>query len=451
MKKILTIFIVLLLLIITGCSKSTVDDNDIIVTKRYDMDDAFSNYDTKEPVMMLTGEIIYLSDYIKDTELTYSYIFNGSDGTLLSSDDAKITDTITVDNKGTYTLSISVNDRDDLSMTAYFQVDSLEDVLFDLDKDEDINALLEKFGASLNSDIDTSKPGVYSVEVKRNDETVEYATAVVAKDEIDSNVVTESKPAVSVKEDASKVSSSSSLDKSDERIALAYDYEGRGGLCGQIAYNYLKDLGYLNNFTYEDFLMYQVLDRFEHISDPVLFKTLIEYDNGNHVAVYLGNNMALHGNYTGDYANGNGKAKVASMYISGMSITSYKNMDVTNDDTQEELIKEAIGSNGNSTATPPANNNTVSNDSNDRYLENAIKECEDINADGWATCWIDENGMQHIDTGNPKLDEPLNENSYDPELCRRKFSEIDNMTDNGYPQLNEFCAIYYPDSVDWNN
>ena len=330
-------------------------------------------------------------------------------------------------------------------------MDSLEDVLSNLGKDEDINALLEKYGATLSSDIDTSKPGVYSVEVKRNDDTVEYAAAVVAKDEIDNNAVTENKPSVSVKEDTSKVSSSSSsLDKSDERIALAYDYEGRGGLCGQIAYNYLKDLGYLNNFTYEDFLMYQVLDRFEHISDPVPFKTLIEYDNGNHVAVYLGNNMALHGNYTGDYASGNGKAKVASMYISGMSITSYKNMDVTNDASQEELVKEAIGSNGNSTATPPANNNTVSNDSNDRYLENAIKECEEINADGWATCWIDENGMQHIDTGVPTLDEPLNENSYDPELCRRKFSEIDKMTDNGYLQLNEFCAIYYPDYVDWD-
>ena len=450
MKKIVTIFTVLLLFAVAVC-KGTDESNDVIVTKRYELDDVFSNYDSKEPVLMLLGESIKLSDYIKETELSYSYVLKGSDDTLLSSDDAKITDTITLDNKGNYVLSISVNDRDDLSMTSYLKVDSLEDVLSNLDKDADINALLEKYGASLSSDIDTSKPGVYSVEVKRNDGTVEYAAAVVAKDEIDNNAVTENKPSVSLKEDTSKVSSSSSsLDKSDERIALAYDYEGRGGLCGQIAYNYLKDLGYLNNFTYEDFLMYQVLDRFEHISDPVPFKTLIEYDNGNHVAVYLGNNMALHGNYTGDYASGNGKAKVASMYISGMSITSYKNMDVTNDASQEELVKEAIGSNGNSTATPPANNNTVSNDSNDRYLENAIKECEEINADGWATCWIDENGMQHIDTGVPTLDEPLNENSYDPELCRRKFSEIDKMTDNGYLQLNEFCAIYYPDYVDWD-
>ena len=450
MKKIVTIFTVLLLFAVAGC-KGTDESNDVIVTKRYELDDVFSNYDSKEPVLMLLGESIKLSDYIKETELSYSYVLKGSDDTLISSDDAKITDTITLDNKGNYVLSISVNDRDDLSMTSYLKVDSLEDVLSNRDKDADINALLEKYGASLSSDIDTSKPGVYSVEVKRNDDTVEYVTAVVAKDEINNNVVTESKPSVSVKEDTSKASSSSSLDKSDERIALAYEYEGRGGLCGQIAYNYLKDLGYLNNFTYEDFLMYQVLDKFEHINDPVPFKTLIEYDNGNHVAVYLGNNMALHGNYTGDYANGNGKAKVASMYISGMSITSYKNMDVTNNATQEELVKEAIGSNGNSTATPPANNNTVSNDSNDRYLENAIKECEEINADGWATCWIDENGMQHIDTGVPTLDEPLNENSYDPELCRRKFSEIDDMTDNGYLQLNEFCAIYYPDYVDWDN
>ena len=442
----------LLILNVAGCSNKEMETEEdaVAVSKRYEMDDVFSNYDSKEPVLMLTGESIKLSDYIKETELSYSYVLKGSDDTLLSSDDAKITDTITLDNKGNYVLSISVNDRDDLSMTSYFQVDSLEDVLSNLDKDADINALLEKYGATLSSDIDTSKPGVYSVEVKRNDDTVEYAAAVVAKDEIDNNAVTENKPSVSVKEDTSKTSSSSSLDKSDERIALAYDYEGRGGLCGQISYNYLKNVGYLNNFTYEDFLMYQVLDRFEHINDPVPFKTLIEYDNGNHVAVYLGNNMALHGNYTGDYASGNGKAKVASMYISGMSITSYKNMDVTNNATQEELVKEAIGSNGNSIVTPPVNNNTVSNDSNDRYLEYAIKECEEINADGWATCWIDENGMQHIDTGDPKLDEPLNENSYDPELCRRKFSEIDKMTDNGYPQLNEFCAIYYPDYVDWD-
>ena len=346
MNKFIKVFVVMLMVLgIAGCN-STKDevDNNITVSRRYEMDDVFSNYDSKKPVLMFTGDSIKLSDYIKESELSYSYVLKGSDDTLISSDDAKITDTITLDNKGTYVLFISVNDRDDLSMTSYFQVDSLEDVLSDLNKDEDINALLEKYGATSSSDIDTSKPGVYSVEVKRKDDTVEYAAAVVAKDEIDNNVITENKPSVSVKEDTSKASSpSSSLDKSDERIALAYDYEGRGGLCGQIAYNYLKDLGYLNNFTYEDFLMYQVLDKFEHISDPVPFKTLIEYDNGNHVAVYLGNNMALHGNYTGDYANGNGKAKVASMYISGMSITSYKNMDVTNNATQEELVKEAIG------------------------------------------------------------------------------------------------------------
>ena len=442
MRKIVTIFTVLLLFAVAGC-KGTDESNDVIVTKRYEIDDVFSNYDSKEPVLMLTGESIKLSDYIKETELSYSYVLKGSDDTLLSSDDAKITDTITLDNKGTYVLSISVNDRDDLSMTSYLKVDSLEDVLSNLGKDEDINALLEKYGATLSSDIDTSKPGVYSVEVKRNDDTVEYAAAVVAKDEIDNNVVTESKPAVSVKEDTSKTSSSSSLDKSDERIALAYDYEGRGGLCGQIAYNYLKDLGYLNNFTYEDFLMYQVLDKFEHINDPVPFKTLIEYDNGNHVAVYLGNNMALHGNYTGDYANGNGKAKVASMYISGMSITSYKNMDVTNNATQEELVKEAVGSQNNNTVNQPVDNGGDWRDT-----------CEEINQSGEGTCIISENGDLYVELNEyPNVfndDNPMTETSYDPTLCNNKFSEIDNMTKNGYPQLNEYCAIYYPDYVDWD-
>ena len=162
MKKIVTIFTVLLLFAVAGC-KGTDESNDVIVTKRYELDDVFSNYDSKEPVLMLLGESIKLSDYIKETELSYSYVLKGSDDTLLSSDDAKITDTITLDNKGNYVLSISVNDRDDLSMTSYLKVDSLEDVLSNLDKDADINALLEKYGASLSSDIDTSKPGVYSV------------------------------------------------------------------------------------------------------------------------------------------------------------------------------------------------------------------------------------------------------------------------------------------------
>ena len=450
MKKIFLILIIFLT--IAGCKNVAETNKNINETTNYVPSDVFVQRNPEETVLALEGDNIKLSDYVKNEDLIYICVLENDEGVETSSLEATINDKISLLSKGDYVLNISAKDVNDLNTTINIQVDSLEDVLADLDKDEDINVLLEKYGTSLSSDIDTSKPGVYSVEVKRNDDTVEYVTAVVAKDEINNNVVTESKPSVSVKEDTSKVSSSSSsLDKSDERIALAYDYEGRGGLCGQIAYNYLKDLGYLNNFTYEDFLMYQVLDKFEHINDPVPFKTLIEYDNGNHVAVYLGNNMALHGNYTGDYASGNGKAKVASMYISGMSITSYKNMDVTNNASQEELVKEAIGSNGNSTATPPANNNTVSNDSNDRYLENAIKECEEINADGWATCWIDENGMQHIDTGVPTLDEPLNENSYDPELCRRKFSEIDDMTDNGYLQLNEFCAIYYPDYVDWDN
>lgn len=447
MKKIFLILAVLLMT--TGCKNPTEIDKNIVETTRYTIDDVFVQYDSEEPVCMLENDSIKLSDYAKKEELTYTYTLNNPDGIQISSLEATTDDTISLPGRGNYVLKISANNTEDLSIDVKIQVDSLEDILSNLVKDEDVNSVLEKYGASLNSDADISQPGVYSIEVKKSDGTIEYSTAVVAKDEIKSDVITEQKPTSPVKEDVSKASSSSSLDKSDERIALAYDYEGRGGLCGQIAYNYLKDLGYLNNFTYEDFLVYQVLDKFEHISDPVPFKTLIEYDDGNHVAVYLGNNMALHGNYTGDYASGNGKAKVASMYISGMSITSYKNIDVTNNATQEELIKEAIGSQNNSTATPPENNN-VSNDSNDRYLEYAIKECEEINADSWATCWIDENGMQHIDTGDPKLDEPLNENSYDPELCRRKFSEVDNMTKNGYPQLNEFCAIYYPEYVDWD-
>lgn len=440
MKRIFLILIVFLT--ITGCKNVAETNKNINETINYVPSDVFIQYNPEETVLALEGDNIKLSDYVKNEDLIYTCILENDEGIEISSLEASMNNEIPLLSKGKYVLNISAKDVNDLNTTINIQVDSLEDVLADLDKDEDINVLLEKYGASLSSDIDTSKPGIYSVEVKRNDDTVEYVAAVVAKDEIGNDAVIESKPSVPVKEDTSKPFSSSSLDKSDERIALAYEYEGRGGLCGQIAYNYLKDLGYLNNFTFEDFLMYQVLDKFEHVSDPVPFKTLIEYDNGNHVAVYLGNNMALHGNYTGDYANGNGKAKVASMYISGMNITSYKNMDVANTYAQEELIKEATGPN-NATNQPTDNSADWKDD------------CYAINESGEGICEISENGDLNIELYDyPNVfndDNPMTESSYDSSLCNNKFSAIDAMSKGQYPQLNEFCAIYYPDYVEWDN
>ena len=69
MKKIVTIFTVLLLFAVAGC-KGTDESNDVIVTKRYEIDDVFSNYDSKEPVLMLS--LIHISEPTRQARIAYA-------------------------------------------------------------------------------------------------------------------------------------------------------------------------------------------------------------------------------------------------------------------------------------------------------------------------------------------------------------------------------------------
>ena len=214
-----------------------------------------------------------------------------------------------------------------------FKISTIENELnlTNLEKNADLDALLKKYGLKYEGDVDTSKAGVYSVKVTKGDKTIGYKSVVVAKDELkDGGIVeaeTKKENTTTIKEDKETAkkdnqagtSESNKLDKNDSRIALAYSWEGMSGTCENIAYNYLRAIGYLQNNSYEVYLANRYAGNFQKISSPSAFVTLIEYDNGAHVAVYLGEGMALHGNYSG-------KAKVASMYLSGMNITAYYDM-----------------------------------------------------------------------------------------------------------------------------
>ena len=157
------------------------------------------------------------------------------------------------------------------------------------------------------------------------------------------------------------------------------------GTCENIAYNYLRAIGYLQNNSYEVYLANRYAGNFQKISSPSAFMTLIEYDNGSHVAVYLGNGMALHGNYSG-------KAKVASMYLSGMNITAYYDMaNVGGSSLVEQGGSEKNNTNNNQQLVPNedglgkflyseqiGNSGTVrdyyENGYKDRYDENLVSE-----------------------------------------------------------------------------
>lgn len=339
MKKLLTLLITILILL-TGCSKKTIK-----------AEEAFSNYEEEGVITVFTDDEIDLSIYLKDTE-TYHYDYNFS----LSDSEDEIelievtTEPISLSNfeEGEYTLTLRATLKDDVkTYVDLFKVYNITTIdnelnLTNLEKDTDLDALLEKYGLKYEGTVDTSKAGVYSVKITKGDKAIGYKSVVVAKDELEDGTVVENETKNEVNkmtEDTSKAetSKSNTLDTSDSRIALAYSWEGMSGTCESIAFNYLQAIGYLQNYSYESYLGNRYSNGFNKLSSPSAFMTLIEYDNGAHVAVYLGNDMALHGNYAG-------KAKVASMYLSDMTITAYYDMAITE---KSSLVEEG-GSNTNS-------------------------------------------------------------------------------------------------------
>lgn len=109
----------------------------------------------------------------------------------------------------------------------------------------------------------------------------------------------------------STIDTSTKLDTSDWRIALAYSYEGTVFLnCEYTAMKYLGEIGYWNGAI--DDWMFRA---FKKVSSPS-FGTLIEYTG--HVSVYLANNMCLHGGWNGN------NVKVASCTLgSSQPILNY--------------------------------------------------------------------------------------------------------------------------------
>lgn len=333
MKKTLTLLITFLI-ILSGCSKKAT----------LKVEEAFN--DTKDTgiTSVFTDDELDLNKYLKDTEkYDYTYDFSPSEN------DGEIklvevpSEAISLNNykEGEYVLTLRAtlkNTKEDthVDMFKTFKISTIENELnlTNLEKDADLDALLKKYGLKYEGEVDTSKAGVYSVKVSKGDKTIGYKSIVVAKDELkDGNVIeaeTKNNTTVTIKEDKNTAkkdnqagtSDSNKLDKNDSRIALAYSWEGMSGTCENIAFNYLQAIGYLQNNSYETYLANRYSGNFKKLSSPSAFVTLIEYDNGAHVAVYLGNGMALHGNYSG-------KAKVASMYLSGMNITAYYDMATT--------------------------------------------------------------------------------------------------------------------------
>lgn len=329
MRKTLTLLITFLI-ILSGCSKKAT----------IKVEDAFNDTKNTGVISAFTDDEIDLSAYLKDTEkYDYSYNFSPSE----KEDELDFVEVssepISLENfkEGEYTLTLRATLKEDkethVDLFKIYKISTIENELnlTDLKKDTDLDALLEKYGLKYEGDVDTSKAGVYSVKVTKGDKTIGYKSVVVAKDELkDGGIVeaeTKKENTTTIKEDKETAkkdnqagtSESNKLDKNDSRIALAYSWEGMSGTCENIAYNYLRAIGYLQNNSYEVYLANRYAGNFQKISSPSAFVTLIEYDNGAHVAVYLGEGMALHGNYSG-------KAKVASMYLSGMNITAYYDM-----------------------------------------------------------------------------------------------------------------------------
>lgn len=351
MKKILTLLITSLI-VFSACSKK-------ITVKA---EDAFNDYEVSEVITIFTDDEIDLNTFLKDKE-SYDYTYNFS----LSDEENDLEllevpeEPISLDGykEGEYILTLYATSKEDetayATMFKNYKLTTIDEELnlSNLDKDADLSALLEKYGLKYEGDIDTSKAGVYSVKITKGDKNIGYKSVVVAKDELEdgSIVENETKNEVNnIKEDTSKSTSTSSgtLDKSDNRIALAYSWEGMSGNCESIAFNYLQCIGYLQDYSYESYLGNRYSGGFNKLSEAIPFVTLIEYDNGAHVAVYLGEGMALHGNYSG-------KAKVASMYLSDMAITSYYDMATTK---KSSLVEEGSGS---SSSSSSSSNSTSSN------------------------------------------------------------------------------------------
>lgn len=359
MRKTLT-FLITFLIILSGCSKKAT----------IKVEDAFNDTKNTGVISAFTDDEIDLSAYLKDTE-KYDYSYNFS----LSEKEDELdfveapSEPISLENfkEGEYTLTLRATLKEDkethVDLFKIYKISTIENELnlTDLKKDTDLDALLEKYGLKYEGDVDTSKAGVYSVKVTKGDKTIGYKSIVVAKDELkDGNVVEaeiKNDTTVTIKEDKNTAkkdnqagtSESNKLDKNDSRIALAYSWEGMSGTCENIAYNYLRAIGYLQNNSYEVYLANRYAGNFQKISSPSAFVTLIEYDNGAHVAVYLGEGMALHGNYSG-------KAKVASMYLSGMNITAYYDMaNVGGSSLVEQGGSEKNNTNNNQQLVPDEN------------------------------------------------------------------------------------------------
>lgn len=395
MKKILTLLITFLI-ILSGCSKKAA----------IKVEDAFNDYKDTSTISVFTDDEIDLSTYLKDTE-KYDYSYNFS-----PSEKEDEIDLVEVPNEpislekleeGEYTLTLRATLKEDkethVDLFKVYKISTIENELnlTDLKKDTDLDALLKKYGLKYEGDVDTSKAGVYSIKVSKGDKTIGYKSIVVAKDELkDGGIIeaeTKKENTTTIKEDKDTAkkdnqagtSESNKLDKNDSRIALAYSWEGMSGTCENIAYNYLRAIGYLQNNSYEVYLANRYAGNFQKISSPSAFMTLIEYDNGSHVAVYLGNGMALHGNYSG-------KAKVASMYLSGMNITAYYDMaNVGGSSLVEQGGSEKNNTNNNQQLVPNedglgkflyseqiGNSGTVrdyyENGYKDRYDENLVSE-----------------------------------------------------------------------------
>lgn len=359
MRKTLT-FLITFLIILSGCSKKAT----------IKVEDAFNDTKNTGVISAFTDDEIDLSAYLKDTEkYDYSYNFSPSE----KEDELDFVEVssepISLENfkEGEYTLTLRATLKEDkethVDLFKIYKISTIENELnlTDLKKDTDLDALLEKYGLKYEGDVDTSKAGVYSVKVTKGDKTIGYKSIVVAKDELkDGGIVeaeTKKENTTTIKEDKETAkkdnqagtSESNKLDKNDSRIALAYSWEGMSGTCENIAYNYLRAIGYLQNNSYEVYLANRYAGNFQKISSPSAFVTLIEYDNGAHVAVYLGEGMALHGNYSG-------KAKVASMYLSGMNITAYYDMaNVGGSSLVEQGGSEKNNTNNNQQLVPDEN------------------------------------------------------------------------------------------------
>ena len=171
MKKLLTLLITILILL-TGCSKKTIKT-----------EEAFNNYEEEGVITAFTDDEIDLSIYLKDTE-TYHYDYNFS----LSDSEDEIelvevpTEPISLNDfeEGEYTLTLRATLKDDVkTYVDLFKVYNITTIdnelnLTNLEKDTDLDALLEKYGLKYEGTVDTSKAGVYSVKITKGDKAIGY-------------------------------------------------------------------------------------------------------------------------------------------------------------------------------------------------------------------------------------------------------------------------------------